>query len=101
MPKGAEEATGVDGCRLAVRNQLAAGADWIKIYADYHRGEGRPATATFTVEEIAAMVHEATTAGIPVAAHATTVEGIERSIQRRASARSSTARPRRRSSSRR
>jgi imidazolonepropionase-like amidohydrolase len=81
VPKGAEVADGVDGCRRAVRNQLAAGADWIKIYADYHRGNGRPSTATFTVEEIAAMVHEAHTAGVAVAAHATTTEGIERAIQ--------------------
>jgi imidazolonepropionase-like amidohydrolase len=79
-PKGAEEATGADGVRKAVRGQLAAGADWIKLYADYHRGDGRPTTATFTVEEISAMVHEAATAGVPVAAHATIPEGIQRSI---------------------
>jgi imidazolonepropionase-like amidohydrolase len=79
-PKGAEEATGVDGVRKAVRGQLAAGADWIKLYADYHRGDGRPTTATFTVDEIAGAVQEAATAGVPVAAHATIPEGIQRAL---------------------
>jgi len=52
MPKGAQEADGVDGVRVAVRQQLAAGADWIKFYADYRRASGEPATATFSLAEM-------------------------------------------------
>jgi imidazolonepropionase-like amidohydrolase len=80
FPKGAQEANGVDGVRLAVREQLAAGADWVKLYADYRRGPGSPSTATFTVEELKAAVDEAKSAGKPTAAHATTDEGIRRAV---------------------
>ena len=34
MPKGLKEITGADEGRKAVREQIAYGADWIKIYAD-------------------------------------------------------------------
>ena len=80
LPKGAQVADGPDGVRRAVREQIAAGADWIKIYADYRRRRGGPSTATFSPEEMTAMVHEAHTAGIPVASHASTDEAIRRSI---------------------
>ena len=75
-PKGAQEASGADGVRLAVRQQVAAGADWIKVYADYRRAPNAPATATFTLEELQAACSEAASAGLPVAAHASTDEGI-------------------------
>ena len=78
MPKGAQEADGVDGVRVAVREQLAAGADWIKFYADYRRASGAEATPTFSLAEMQAIVDEATSAGKPVAAHATTDEGARR-----------------------
>jgi len=81
MPKGAEEATGVDEVRRVVRGQIAAGADWIKVYADYRRAEGDPATPTFSQEELDALVDEARSAGKPVAAHAKTDEGIRRAVQ--------------------
>jgi len=81
MPKGAQEADGADGVRKAVREQLAAGADWIKVYADYRRAGGEPATATFSLEELKAAVDEARSAGKPVAAHAATDEGIRRAVQ--------------------
>jgi imidazolonepropionase-like amidohydrolase len=80
VPKGAQEADGADGVRKAVREQLAAGADWIKVYADYRRASGQPATATFTLEELKAAVEEARSAGKPVAAHASTDEGIRRAV---------------------
>ena len=79
-PKGAQVADGVDGLRRAVREQIAAGAQWIKVYADYRRAAGAPATATFTQEELAAACEEAASAGLAVAAHATTEEGMRRSI---------------------
>jgi imidazolonepropionase-like amidohydrolase len=81
MPKGAQEADGADGVRRAVREQIAAGADWIKVYADYRRAKGARATATFSLEELKAAVDEAKSAGLRVAAHATTDEGIRRAVQ--------------------
>src|SRR5262245_57217873 len=81
LPKGAEEATGVDEVRRVVRGQVAAGADWIKVYADYRRAAGSPATPTFSQEELDALVDEAKSAGKRVAAHATTDEGIRRAVK--------------------
>ncbi len=80
VPKGAQEATGVDGVRRAVREQIAAGADWIKVYADYRRRNGQPPTPTFSQDELNAIVDEATSAGLPVAAHAFTDEAIRRAV---------------------
>ena len=80
LPKGAQEASGVADVRRVVREQVAAGADWIKVYADYRRGTSKAATPTFSQEELDALVDEATSAGKPVAAHATTEEGIRRAI---------------------
>jgi len=80
MPKGAQVVDGPDAMRRAVREQIAAGADWIKVYADYRRQPGGPSTATFTQEEIAVAVDEAKSAGLPVAAHASTAEGIRRAV---------------------
>jgi imidazolonepropionase-like amidohydrolase len=79
VPQGAQEATGADGLRLAVRQQIAAGADWVKLYADYRRGPGSP-TPTFSLDELKAAVDEARSAGKPVAVHATTDEGIRRAV---------------------
>jgi imidazolonepropionase-like amidohydrolase len=81
VPKGAEEADGPDGVRVAVRRQVAAGADWIKVYADYRRRPGDPSTPTFSLEELRAIVDEASSAGVPVAAHASTDEAIRRAVE--------------------
>ncbi len=81
MPVGAQVADGVAECRKATRQQIAAGADWIKVYADYRRRAGDKSTPTFSLDELEAIVDEAAAAGIPVAAHATTDEGIRRSIE--------------------
>jgi imidazolonepropionase-like amidohydrolase len=80
VPKGAQEANGVAGVRAVVREQIAAGADWIKVYADYRRRAGDPSTPTFSQEELDALVDEATSAGLPVSAHAVTSEGIRRAV---------------------
>ncbi len=80
VPKGAQVADGVDGVRRVVRAQVAAGADWIKVYADYRRKPGAPATPTFSQEELNAIFHEAHSAGLPVAAHATTDQAIRRAV---------------------
>jgi imidazolonepropionase-like amidohydrolase len=81
MPKGAQVADGVDGLRRAVREQIAAGADWIKVYADYRRHPGAPTTPTYSQEELNAIVDEARSAGLPVAAHATLDESIRRCVE--------------------
>src|SRR3954469_21823948 len=39
VPQGAEEASGAD-LVAAVRRQIAHGADWVKLYADYRWGSG-------------------------------------------------------------
>jgi imidazolonepropionase-like amidohydrolase len=81
LPQGADEATGVDELRRVVRRQVTEGADWIKFYADYHRRPGIAATPSFTQQEMEAIVDEARMAGLPVAAHATTGEGIRRAVR--------------------
>jgi len=81
VPQGAQEASGVAEIRRVVREQVGAGADWIKVYADYRRRPGAPATPTFAQEELDALVDEARAAGLPVAAHAATDEGIRRSVR--------------------
>lgn len=80
VPKGAQEADGIDGVRKAVREQIANGADWIKVYADYRRKPGDRSTPTFSLAELRAICDEARSAGLPVAAHASTDEAIRRAV---------------------
>ncbi|MGD2108988.1 MAG: amidohydrolase family protein [Phycisphaerae bacterium] len=80
VPKGAQVADGVAGVRRAVREQIAAGADWIKVYADYRRRPGDPPTPTYSQAELEAIVDEARSAGLRVAAHAVTDEAIARCV---------------------
>jgi len=77
VPQGAEEADGVDSLARVVRTQIGKGADWIKVYADYRWGKGG-AAPTFTLDELKLVVEIAKSAGIPVAAHSTTAEGMRR-----------------------
>ena len=81
MPQGAQEVNGADGMRAAVREQVAAGADWIKVYADYRRRPAGGATPTLTRSELEAAVDEARAAGLRVAAHAVTPEAIRRAVE--------------------
>jgi imidazolonepropionase-like amidohydrolase len=81
VPQGAQEADGVEGVTHVVRDQIAHGADWVKIYADYRwgpRGETRP---TFSESEWKAIVETAKSSGRPVATHASTAEGMRRGIE--------------------
>ncbi len=80
LPQGAQEASGVDEIVRATREQIGKGADWVKLYADYRWGAGEPSRPTFSQEEMAAAVKAAHDAGRPVAAHATTAEGMRRAI---------------------
>jgi imidazolonepropionase-like amidohydrolase len=78
VPQGAEEADGVDALTRVVRDQIGHGADWIKVYADYRWGPPGEARPTFSLDELKLIVETARAAGCPVAAHATTKEGMRR-----------------------
>ena len=84
MPKGLKEITGADEGRRAVREQIAYGADWIKIYAD--RGYQKlpdgsyKSIPNFTKEEIEAIADETIKSRRRLAAHAVTPDGIIYSI---------------------
>ena len=63
-----------------VRDQIGHGADWIKVYADYRWGRAA-ARPTFTLEELTARRRRPrSSSGTPVAAHATTAEGMRRAM---------------------
>lgn len=78
IPQGAEEISGADEMTKAARDQIAAGADVIKMYADYHYQPHEPSRPTMTEAEMAAGVAVAHDAGRLAAAHATTAEGMRR-----------------------
>lgn len=79
VPQGGEEATGDDVVR-AVRRQIAAGADVVKLYADYRWRPGEDRRPTMSEAELRAATAAAHDAGRSVAAHSTTEEGMRRSI---------------------
>ena len=78
VPQGADEVDGPESILRAVRTHIARGADWIKVYADYRYGPAGDARPTFSGDELALIVRVAADAGVPVAAHATTAEGMRR-----------------------
>src|SRR5213594_3809505 len=78
VPQGAEEADGVDSLIRVVRDQIGKGADWIKVYADYRWGPLPGSHPTFSAEEMKLAVETAKSSGRPVAAHASTPEGMRR-----------------------
>lgn len=76
------EANGVDEVRAAVREQLKAGADLIKLMATggiMTRGV-EPGSTQFTLEELIAGVEEAKKAGRKTATHAQGTEGIKNGL---------------------
>src|SRR5262245_45833450 len=80
VPQGAEEADGVDSLTRVVRDQIGHGADWIKMYGDYRWGPQAGAHPTFSQQEMNLAVATARNAGVPVAVHATTPEGMQRAV---------------------
>jgi imidazolonepropionase-like amidohydrolase len=78
--QGAEEASGAEEISRVVRSQIAHGADWIKVYADYRWGPNGEALPTFSSEELRVLVETARGSGRPTAAHATTPEGMRRAV---------------------
>jgi len=80
VPQGAEEADGVDSLIRVVRDQIGHGADWIKLYGDYRWGPHPGSSPTFSLEEMKLAVETARSAGVPVAVHSGTPEGMRRAI---------------------
>ncbi len=80
VPQGAEEADGVDSLIRVVRDQIGHGADWIKLYGDYRWGPLPGSHPTFSAEEMKLAVETAKSAGVPVAVHTSTPEGMRRAI---------------------
>jgi imidazolonepropionase-like amidohydrolase len=80
IPKGAEEADGVDALTRVIRSQIGNGADVIKLYADYRWGANGTNAATFTVDELKLAVQVAASSGRYLVVHSGTEEGMRRSI---------------------
>ncbi len=80
VPQGAEEADGVDSLIRVVRDQIGHGADWIKLYGDYRWGPHPGSSPTFSLDEMKLAVETARNAGVPVAVHTSTPEGMRRAI---------------------
>lgn len=79
-PQGAEEANGVEDVVRVTRSQIAHGADWVKVYADYRWGPHSETMPTFSEAELRAIVETARSSGRPVSAHSSTPEGMRRAI---------------------
>ena len=80
VPLGAEEADGPDLVRV-VRSQIGAGADWVKVYADYRWGAGGEVRPTFSEDELRSIVETAASSGRPTVAHASSPEAIRRAVE--------------------
>jgi len=80
IPQGAQEVSGTDEMTKAARDQVAAGADVVKMYADYRYGPGEPSRPTLSEAELAAGAAVGHDAGRIVAVHATTAEGMRRAV---------------------
>lgn len=82
--KGLQMVSGTDECLKAVREQVANGADWIKIYVDWptfiDKDGGISGLTNFTPDELAVMVNEAHRLKRNVAAHAVSRDGIKAAL---------------------
>lgn len=84
LPAGIKMINGADEARRAVREQIAHGADWIKIYTD--RGVIKAADGgyhglkNFTRDELDAISSETLGSRRMLAAHASTHEGIQDAV---------------------
>jgi imidazolonepropionase-like amidohydrolase len=82
--KGLQMVSGTDECLKAVREQVANGADWIKIYVDWptfiDKDGGISGLTNFTHDELAVMVNEAHRLKRNVAAHAVSRDGIKAAL---------------------
>src|SRR6266576_5410288 len=85
LPHGVQPVDGVDEARLAVRQQVQHGADWIKYYSDrryfFTPDSVLHSWVNFTDAEAKAIVDEAHRIGRPVAAHAIGSDGIAAALR--------------------
>jgi len=85
VPHGVQFVDGVDGARLAVRDQISHGADWIKYYSDrgyFFTPDGvLHSKVNFRDDEARAIVEEAHRLGHKVAAHSIGSDGIAASLR--------------------
>jgi len=84
-PMGVQIVDGADAGRKAVREQIAHGADWIKVYCDRSyfllKDGSLSSIPTFTIEELKAIVGESHRLGHRVAAHAMAPPGISNALE--------------------
>src|SRR6266540_1269451 len=85
LPHGVQPVNGVEGARLAVREQVGHGADWIKYYSDrryyFTPDSVLHSWVNFTDDEARALVDEAHRLGRRVAAHAIGSDGIAAALR--------------------
>src|SRR5713101_1012503 len=85
LPHGVQPVDGVEGARLAVRQQVAYGADWIKFYSGrryyFTPDSVLHSWVNFTDDEARAIVEEAHRLGRKVAAHAIGSDGIAAALR--------------------
>jgi len=85
LPHGVQPVDGADGARLAVREQVGHGADWIKYYSDrryyFTTDSILRSWVNFSDDEAKALVDEAHRLGRRVAAHAIGADGIAAALR--------------------
>ena len=85
LPHGVQVVDGVENARLAVREQIMRGADWIKYYSDhgyFFTPDGvLHSHVNFRDDEARAIVEEAHRLGHKVAAHAIGSDGIAAALR--------------------
>jgi imidazolonepropionase-like amidohydrolase len=84
LPTGAQLVDGPVEARKAAREQIANGADWIKVYMNHRSwvdaNGNLVSQPTLTAEELAAIIDEAHGQGKPVACHAYNGVGMRRAL---------------------
>jgi imidazolonepropionase-like amidohydrolase len=84
VPKGAQLVDGPVEARKATREQIANGADWIKVYMTHRSWTDKDghlvSQPTLTLEEIKAVTDEAHGQGVKVACHAYSGIGLQRAL---------------------
>jgi len=80
-PASANSAKGVEEVAKVVREQVDAGADWIKMYGSTGSGQDLSGVQTYTFEEMKAAVDAAHAAGKRIAIHSYGPEGARDAIR--------------------
>ncbi len=84
-PKGVQEVDGAEGGRVAVREQISHGVDWIKVYSDRsYRVQPNGVLddiPTFTLDELRAIVDETHRERHKIASHASALNGVHNSVE--------------------